>query len=77
MVQVIAWHQRGNKPLFEPKITWYINTYMRHWMSEVPQYFARFHHDFRKYHFYGLTQEKRDIIANALQLRLSCTKPLF
>ena len=30
LVQVMAWHQRGDKPLPEPMLTQYIDAYMRH-----------------------------------------------
>ena len=30
LVQIMAWHWQGNKPLFEPMLTWFIDTHMRH-----------------------------------------------
>ena len=30
LVQVMAWHQAGNKPLPEPMLTQFTDTYMRH-----------------------------------------------
>ena len=30
LVQVMAWHRPGDKPLLEPMLTQFIDTYMRH-----------------------------------------------
>ena len=30
LVQIMAWHQTGNKPLFEPMMAYVADTYMRH-----------------------------------------------
>ena len=34
LVQIVAWHRIGDKPLFEPMSTWFIDTYVPH-MGEV------------------------------------------
>ena len=52
LVQVMSWHQTGDKPLQESIMTQLTNTYID-----------------------GLVQERRNSIANALDLRLSCTNP--
>ena len=35
LIQVIAWRQTGAKPLVEPVMTRFTDTYMRHWGSEM------------------------------------------
>ena len=30
LVQVMAWHQKGNKPLSEPMLNWFTDAYMQH-----------------------------------------------
>ena len=30
LVQIMAWRQIGDKPLFEPMLTWFTDAYMRH-----------------------------------------------
>ena len=30
LIQVMAWHRAGDKPLSEPMLTWFTNAYMRH-----------------------------------------------
>ena len=33
LIQVMGWHQSGDKPLSEPKMVWFTDTYMHHWTS--------------------------------------------
>ena len=35
LVQVMAWHQIGDKPLSEPMLTWFTEAYMRHWEEMI------------------------------------------
>ena len=30
LVQIMAWHQTGNKPLSEPMMAWFTDAYMHH-----------------------------------------------
>ena len=30
LVQIMAWRRIGDKPLSEPKLTWFIDAYVRH-----------------------------------------------
>ena len=31
LIQVMAWHWTGDKPLPEPVLTWFTDAYMRYW----------------------------------------------
>ena len=40
LIHTMTWHRIGDKPLFEPMLTWFTGTYMRHWGIPWPEIFS-------------------------------------
>ena len=59
----MAWHQTGNNQLSEPVVKHFTDVFIHHLWVDYP-----------KAHIDGLVQERRNSIANVLELRF-CIKP--
>ena len=71
LVQIVAWRRPGDKPLSEPMMV----SLPMHICITRPQW-VNDHVNHRNHHINGLVQERRNSIALAMELRLSCTNQL-
>ena len=82
LVQIMAWHRIGDKPLSEPMMSWDADAYKQYYTILFYQcYFLQNSHYTHPIaqrwgeDVNGLVQERRNSSALAMELRLSCTNP--